>query len=98
MIRVNDDWVVMVDALNYQPMRDMHRTKPVKQKDGTVKEEADYKGGYGYFSSLKGAVRQIARIEYKNAIAGRETPLNEAIKLLDETLTRFERILEGIGE
>ena len=98
MIRVNEDWVIIVDALNYQPMKDLHRTKAVKQKDGTVKEEADYKAGYGYFSSLKGAVRAIARIEYKNAIAGQETPLNEAIKLLDETLTRFERILKGISE
>ena len=98
MIRVNEDWVIIVDALNYQPMKDLHRTKAVKQKDGTVKEEADYKGGYGYYFSLKGAVRAIARTEYKNAIAGRETTLNEAIKLMDETVTRFERILEGIRE
>ena len=98
MIRVNEDWVIIVDALNYQPMKDLHRTKAVKQKDGTVKEEADYKGGYGYYFSLKGAVRAIARTEYKNAIAGRETTLNEAIKLMDETVTRFERILEGIAE
>jgi hypothetical protein len=88
----------MVDDLNYQPMRDMHRMTTVKQKDGSTKQEPYYKAGYGYFTSLKGAVRRIAQEEYKKALTGRETALNEAIKLMDETVTRFERILEGIRE
>lgn len=98
MIRVNENWVIMVDDLNYQPMRDMHRVKTVKQKDGTMTEEPYYKGGYGYYTSLKDAVRAIARIEYKNALTGQETALNDAIKLMCETMTRFEKILEGIRE
>ena len=98
MIRVNEDWVIMVDDLNYQPMRDMHRMKTVKQKDGTTTDEPYYKGGYGYYTSLKDAVRAIARIEYKNALTGQETALYEAIKMMDEILTRFEKILEGIRE
>ena len=98
MIRVNENWVIMVDDLNYQPMRDMHRMTAVKQKDGTTKQEPYYKAGYGYFTSLKGAVKAIARIEYKNALQGQETALYEAIKMMDETVTRFEKILEGIRE
>lgn len=98
MIRVNEDWVIMVDDLNYQPMRDMHRMTTVKQKDGSTKQEPYYKAGYGYFTSLKGAVKAIVRIEYKNALQGRETALHEAIKLMDETVTRFEKILEEIRE
>ena len=98
MIRVNEDWVIMVDDLNYQPMRDMHRMTTVKQKDGSTKQEPYYKAGYGYFQSLKGAVRAIAQIEYKNALRGQETPLDEAIRLMGETIDRFERILRGIKE
>jgi hypothetical protein len=98
MIRVNDDWVIMVDPLNYMPAKDMHRKKQVKQKDGTYTTEPDYKTGYGYYTSLKGAVRRIAQEEYKKALTGQETALNDAIILMDETVTRFERILEGIKE
>ena len=98
MIRVNNDWVIDVDQMNYTPMKDMHKTVQVKKKDGTTTDEPYYKSGYGYYTSLKGAVMAIARVEYKNALTGQETALNEAIKLMDETMTRFEKILEGIRE
>lgn len=98
MIRVNEDWVIAVDSMNYIPMQDMHRTTTCKRKDGTITTEPYYKGGYGYYQSLKGAVKAIARVEYRNALTGQETPLNEAIKLMDETISRFEKILEGIRE
>lgn len=98
MIRVNEDWVIDVDTLNYIPMKDMHRKKTVKDKDGTEHEEDDYRAGYGYFQSLKGAVRAIAQIEYKNALRGQETTLDGAIRLMGETIDRFERILRGIKE
>lgn len=99
MIRVNDDWVILIsDPMNYQPARDMHMKHTVKKKDGTEIEELYYKAGYGYFSSLKGAVREIARVEYKNALTGRETALNEAIKIMDDTMRRFEKILKEIEE
>ena len=98
MIRVNDDWVIMVDTLYYMPAKDLHRKKQVKQKDGTYTTEPDYKTGYGYYTSLKGAIRRIAQEEYKKALTGQETALNDAIILMDETVTRFERILEGIKE
>ena len=95
MIKVNEDWVIAVDQYSYIPMRDMHRMRKAKHGDG---EEHDYKAGYGYFTTLRGAIEAIARIEYKNALAGRETGLDEAIRLMDETLKRFEKILEGINE
>lgn len=100
MIRVNDDWVILMssDQMSYQPARDMHMKHTVKKKDGTEAEEPYYKAGYGYFSSLKGAVREIARVEYKNALTGRETALNEAIKIMDDTMRRFEEVLKGIKE
>ena len=44
MIRVNKDWIVDVDPLNYTPMRDMHRMRKAKHGDGM---EPDYKGVYG---------------------------------------------------
>jgi len=98
MIRVNDDWVIDVDPLNYMPKRDMHRDRTIHRKDGSETVVHDYRGEYGYFPTLKQALRAIARIEYKNALTGSETALTDAIKLMDETVTRFENLLEGIKE
>lgn len=98
IIRVNEDWVIAVDPLNYTPMKDYHREILVKQKDGTEKLEPAYGKPLGFYTSLAGAVKAIARADYKEALSGRETPLNEAVKLMQETLDRFEKILEGIKE
>ena len=100
MIRVNDNWVISVDSmnLNYTPMKDLHRTKKEYQEDGTEKIVPQYGTPLGYYTSLSGAVKAIARVEYIDALSGRETPLNEAIKIMQETVDRFEKILEEIPE
>ena len=98
MIRVNKDWIINVDQYSYQPMRDLHRTRKYLRKDGTETEVPDYRGDYGYYTSLKDAVKAIARIEYKNAVSKQETALSEAIRLIDETVNRFEKLLEEINE
>jgi hypothetical protein len=98
MIRVNNDWVIGLDQYSYFPMRDMHREKTITRKNRGTTIEHDYKGGYGYYTSLKGAVKAIAQVEYKNALQSRDASLLEAIKLMDDTLKRFEKILEGIKE
>lgn len=98
MIRVNDDWVIMVDSMNYTPLRDLHRTRKAYQEDGTEKIEPIYGKPLGFYTSLAGAVKAIARAEYKNGLSGREVPLNEAVKMIEETAERFRRILEGIKE
>lgn len=74
MIRVNENWVIMVDELNYQPMRDMHRMKTVKQKDGTTTDEPYYKGGYGYYTSLKMQSGQLHELNTKMLTRGRKRP------------------------
>lgn len=98
MIRVNDDWVIDVGTLDYTPMRDLHRMATLKKKDGTTVEEPAYGAALGYYTSLKNAVRAIAKAEYKNAIKGQEITLSEAINLMEQTIERFEKILEGIEE
>ena len=98
MIRVNNDWVIALDQYSYIPMKDMHRDRTINRKDRETSTEHDYRGGYGYYTSLKGAVKSIAQVEYKNALQSRDASLPEAIKLMDDTLKRFEKILEGINE
>ena len=65
MIRVNDDWVIDVDPLNYIPKRDMHRDKTIRRKDGSEEVVHDYRGEYGYFTTLKGALRAIHGLSIK---------------------------------
>jgi hypothetical protein len=98
MIRVNNDWVIALDQYSYIPMRDMHKDRKITRNDRGTTVEHDYRGGYGYYTSLKNAVKAIAQVEYKNALRSRDASLPEAIKLMDDTLKRFERILEEIRE
>ena len=71
MIRVDDNWVILVDAQNYTPVRDPHRTKQVLLDDGTEKTEHVYGKPLGYYTTLAGA---------------------------QETVEKFEKIMEGIKE
>ena len=96
MIRVNDDWVIMVDPYCYVPHKDMHRTRMDKQKDGTYAEVHDYKSIGRYFADIRGAVEGIARYEINQELAKQDMTLPEAIKLIDDTFARFEKSLERI--
>ena len=99
MIRVDDKWVITMDSMNYMPRRDYHRMAKVTKEDGTVREEPVYGMPIGYYSDLKSAVRAIARKEYKDALLDKEAvPLREAVGLIEETVNRFEKILEEIRE
>ena len=98
MIRVNEDWVILVDQYSYTAVRDTHRTRKQYQEDGTEKIVPAYGRPIGYYTRLTDAVKAIAKAEYRRGLSGRETTLNEAIKLMEETIGRFEKILEGIKE
>ena len=98
MIRVNDDWVILVEPTCYSPAKDMHRLKKVKKDSGEIVEVPDYKPINKYFVDIKGAVRAIANYENKQVLMAQDMTLTQAINLMDDTRRRFEKILEGIKE
>lgn len=93
MIRVNEDWVIMVDSLNYMPCKDLHRTKTVKQKDGTFVDVDEYSNPIGFFSTLSGALKGIMQYEFRTKVQDVDIDIKEAIKIIDKQNYEMEVFL-----
>lgn len=97
MIRVNDDWVIeFCEPCSYSPAKDLHKKRMVKKHNGDVVEEDAFKPSGRYFIDIRGAVREIAKIEVKEAVIAQDMTLAEAIELIDSIFARFEKSLERI--
>ena len=90
MIRVNEKYVINVDALNYTAQIDTHCF--------TKKGDPIYKT-VGYYSTLKDAVIAIADRESREMLAEGETTLGQAVNTLVNTHKEFMKIVnEAIKE
>lgn len=94
MIRVNDDWVIKEDALNYMPCRDLHRMTLDKRRNPPA-EVPEYAVPLGYYQTLEGALRAIVRDEIRRAGVFDEELSLEAyigrIRAMDEQWRAFFR-------
>lgn len=93
MIRVSDDYYIDVDPLSYTAKVDLHKTTTDKKGN-----EVNCNKIIGYYSTLRGAVRAIVAYEVKSKLSEIETPLNEAIRLVNEASDRLEDLLNNISE
>jgi hypothetical protein len=89
MIRVNDDYVIEVDALNYVPCRDCHR---VDKKGIPV-----YKS-IGYYFSLEQALKGIIRDMNNRTFAENDYSLEQAIEIIQQSNDRFTALLREVLE
>lgn len=87
MIRVNDDYVILIDEMNYAPARDRHRTVMSKGKERAVYDII------GYTSTLERAVKMILDRTTAEALADGEISLADAIKEIREINSQFEEML-----
>ena len=87
MIRVNDDYVILVDEMNYAPARDRHRTVMSKGKERAVYDII------GYTSTLERAVKMILDRTTAETLADGEIRLADAIKEIRSINSQFEEML-----
>lgn len=95
MIRVNEDWIINVDALNYMPCKDLHRTKAVKQKDGGFVDVDDYSNPIGYYSTLSSALKGIMQYEFRKAVEDVDIDIKDALKIIEEQNAHMELFLHS---
>ena len=91
MIRVDKDYVIDVDTLNYTAKIDLHKTTI----DKSGKERPTY-NIIGYYGTLRSAVKGILEYEVRSKLSKGEKSLNEAIKALDKANNKLETILNSI--
>lgn len=92
MIRVNDDYVIEVDTMNYVAKEDKHKTRV--DKNG---EEKDAYRTVGYYGTLKGALVGIKEDMFKSKAVSGEISLENALKELKsidkEFIETFNKVL-----
>lgn len=77
MIKLFDDWVIIIDDYNYT----LARYKGIRMKKG--KEEPVY-AQVSYFSSLESALNGFRRKLVREKLKASEFDLNEAIRVIKE--------------
>ena len=89
MIRVNDDYVILVDTLNYTSCKDDHKT----DKNG----KPVYKT-IGYFSNLEQALRGIIKDMNGRAFEAGVYSLQEALEIIKQSNKVFTDMLREVTE
>ena len=90
-IKLIDDWVVVVDDLNYA----LAKKVPVKQKDdGKERREWAYKY-YGYYSNLSQALYALCDRVTRDALKAEEPiTLKDAVETITRSYDRVSNLLK----
>ena len=94
MVRVNNDYIIEIDSLNYTAKRDTHRTTVIKDKKTGAEEESNVFATVGYFSDLSGAIKGIIQDMNSRALRDGVYSLEEAVAIVIENNNRISELLE----
>lgn len=89
MIRVNDDYVILVDTLNYTPCRDIRKTD---KKGNPI-----YKN-LGYYTTLEYALKRIIKDMNDRAFEADTYSLQEALEIIKQSNKVFTDMLREVME
>ena len=92
MIELFDDYVIVVDELNYRLCKRMGKRK---DKNGNETDEWNYKG-YGYFGSVEAALKALSGILSNERLRGRESTLSEAVQAIRESNEAVKKVIERV--
>lgn len=86
MIRINDDWVILIDPYNYILARDLH--KKDKHGNDTFKNE-------GYYSGASEALTALVDKMVKDELKMPVYTLNEAVSAIRKVYTDLVEAIKG---
>ena len=96
MIRINDDYVIETDGLQYIVRKDLHRLEKYKTWKGTEAERDAY-DTIGYFGTLGGAIKRVSEKIMMDKVSEEDINLTEAVaeyqkltKVLIDTIDKAE--------
>lgn len=97
MVRINDDYIIEVDSMNFTLMRDLHRKKKVRNTAGE-EYEVDAFSTVGYFSTLSGAIKGAIKDMNVRKLGEGVHTLKEALEIVLENNRHFSELLESVLE
>lgn len=94
MVKVNDDYIIEIDSLNYTVKRDEHKTREEKVKGSDEVKIVPVFTTVGYYgdlaSSILGAIKDMNRRELGD---GTHT-LQEAVEIVINNNSKYIELLE----
>lgn len=93
MIRINEDYLIDCDEVQYILKQDLHKTETKNGKESPVVKSL------GYYSTLENALRGYIRMQTNKRLKGGEYALREALDVIREEREKVERMItEYTGE
>ena len=86
MIKVNDEWGIVIEDLSYCPIR---LDKPVVSKGKT------YYAKQGYYKTLQGALERVAEEMSRDELKTADMSLSEAVRVIRECNEKIENLVQG---
>ena len=94
MIRINDDWVIDVDAYNYILKRDLHRMEKSRDKKTMVPAYTTI----GYYGSLRKALERLREEIIRERLRDGLRTLTEALQTIRECNKEWSELIEKVLE
>ena len=91
MIRLFDDWVILVDDMNYTLARELGES--LDKKSGKMRMR--YKT-YGYYGSLANAIKALSKEMFTEELKYGSYTLEEACAVIKESNERIEALLNDV--
>ena len=93
MVKVNDDYFIEIDSLNYTVKRDEHKTRAVKVEDNDVKVAPVFTT-VGYYGDLATSISGIIKDMTRRQLGEGTHELHEAVNMVMNNNRHFEALLE----
>lgn len=94
MIRVNDDYVIEIDSLNYTVKRDLHKKTLKKDKSTGEEVETDLLKTVGHYNNLSSAIKGVISDMNRLKLSSGVHELQEAVNIVLENNRRVSELLE----
>lgn len=91
MIKLFDDWVILVDDMNFTLARELGEAYDKKSDSMRMR----YKN-YGHYGSLAQAIKALSREIYTSELKDACVTLAEAVDIIKEAHAKTDRLLEEI--
>ena len=91
MIKLFNDWVILVDDMNYTLAREMG--EGYDKKSDSMKMRYKY---CGYYGSLAQALKALSREIYTSELKDACVTLAEAVDIIKEAHAKTDRLLEEV--
>ena len=89
MIRINEDYIIDVDEVQYTLKQDAHKTS-IDKRTG---QESPVYYVIGYYGNLENALRGYIRLQTNKRLKSGEYALREALDVIREEQERLERMI-----